>query len=104
MQVCDLREKRLDEEDMITEFQKTIEVLRKEKETLAKKQKLVEQGLQAVNSVGAREQWSRAPVRSSLNSDGVIRNGDIQANTDAFLYCPRYKGSAVIVVACGSTF
>ncbi|EFJ51830.1 hypothetical protein VOLCADRAFT_103323 [Volvox carteri f. nagariensis] len=48
--VCDLREKRLDEEDMIAEFQKTIEVLRKEKEALAKKQRLVEQGLAAVNA------------------------------------------------------
>ena len=48
--MCDLREKRLDEEDMIGEFQKTTEVLRKEKEQYAKKQRLVEQGLAAINS------------------------------------------------------
>lgn len=48
--VCDLREKRLDEEDMVAEFQKTIELLKKEKEGLSKKQRLVEQSLGAVNA------------------------------------------------------
>lgn len=46
--VCEQREKRLDEDDLITEFQKTIEVVKKEKETAAKKQKVVEQGLAAI--------------------------------------------------------
>ena len=46
--MCEQREKRLDEDDLITEFQKTIEVVKKEKETAAKKQKVVEQGLAAI--------------------------------------------------------
>jgi hypothetical protein len=50
--VCDLREKRLDEEELVTDFTKTIDVLKKEKEALAKKQKLVEQGLGVINQVG----------------------------------------------------
>lgn len=51
--MCDLREKRLDEEELIAEFSKTIELLKKEKDALAKKQKTVEQGLAAINSVSA---------------------------------------------------
>eukprot|EP00798_Chlamydomonas_sp_ICE-L_P007462 gene7462-603_t len=46
--VCDLRERRLDEEDLISEFQKATEALRKEKETHAKKQRLVEQTLATI--------------------------------------------------------
>nr|A8J1V4.1 RecName: Full=Cilia- and flagella-associated protein 44 [Chlamydomonas reinhardtii] len=67
--VCDLREKRLDEEDMIAEFTKTIEVLRKEKEALAKKQRLVEQGLAAVNADMAEFQKEK---QGRLNQVEVI--------------------------------
>ena len=40
--VCDLREKRLDQEDIITEFQKSIDAFNKERETYSKKQKTIE--------------------------------------------------------------
>ena len=49
--VCDLREKRLDEDDLITEFQKAMELLKKEKEMFAKKQRLLEQSLGAIQLV-----------------------------------------------------
>lgn len=47
--VCDLREKRLDQEDVIAEFQKGIDGLKKEKEQYSKKQKLVEIALAKIN-------------------------------------------------------
>uniref|UniRef100_A0A061QH80 Wd repeat-containing protein 52 n=2 Tax=Tetraselmis sp. GSL018 TaxID=582737 RepID=A0A061QH80_9CHLO len=47
--VCDLREKRLDQEDVIAEFQKIIESVKKEKEQYSKKQKLVETNLTKIN-------------------------------------------------------
>ena len=47
--VCDLREKRLDQEDVIGEFQKGIDTLKKEKEQYSKKQKLVETSLGKIN-------------------------------------------------------
>ena len=47
--VCDLREKRLDQEDVIGEFQKGIDTLKKEKEQYSKKQKLVETSLSKIN-------------------------------------------------------
>lgn len=115
VQVCDLREKRLDEEELITDFTKTIEVsaqphdtalhprcrlslslssfpftirwvmqttnmqltvplcllsspplqlLRKEKEALVKKQKVLEMGLSAINQVRALFliSWSTSSV------------------------------------------
>uniref|UniRef100_A0A7S1SJP0 Cilia- and flagella-associated protein 44 n=1 Tax=Tetraselmis chuii TaxID=63592 RepID=A0A7S1SJP0_9CHLO len=47
--VCDIREKRLDQEDVIAEFQKGIDNLKKEKEQFSKKQKVVESSLQKIN-------------------------------------------------------
>jgi len=47
--VCDIREKRLDQEDVIVEFQKGIDNLKKEKEQYSKKQKVVEGSLQKIN-------------------------------------------------------
>lgn len=61
-QVCDLREKRLDEEELIAEFTKTIDALRKDKEAQAKKQKLLEQGLAAINTVGGGWRLGRVGV------------------------------------------
>ena len=46
-----MREKRLDEDDLITEFQKAMELLKKEKEMFAKKQRLLEQSLGAIQLV-----------------------------------------------------
>lgn len=48
--VCDYREKRLDEEDLLAEFQKSIEQIKKDKEQASKKLKVVEQSLAAINS------------------------------------------------------
>ncbi|KAK9811670.1 hypothetical protein WJX72_008037 [[Myrmecia] bisecta] len=47
--VCDLREQRLDEEDRISEVNKAIELLKKEKETISKKQKVIDSVLKAIN-------------------------------------------------------
>ena len=46
--VCSLRERKLDEDDLISDFQKTVDAVRKDKENLSKKQKLVEQSLAAI--------------------------------------------------------
>ncbi|MEW5304835.1 MAG: hypothetical protein WDW36_007418 [Sanguina aurantia] len=50
LRVGELREKRLDQEDLITEFSKSIELLKKDKESLSKKQRLLETVLSAVNA------------------------------------------------------
>lgn len=47
--VCALRERKLDEDDLISDFQKTVDAVRREKENLSKKQKLVEQSLAAIH-------------------------------------------------------
>lgn len=52
--VCELREARLDEEDAAAEVARAAEGLRKEREVAAKKVRLVEQSLAAINTVGGR--------------------------------------------------
>jgi len=69
--VCDLREKRLDEEELIAEFTKTIETLRKEKEALVKKQKVLEMGLAAINQDITEFQKEK---QQALNQIDVIVN------------------------------
>ena len=44
-QVCELREKRLDQEEMLAEFQKAVDALKKEHEALQKKEKIVDAAL-----------------------------------------------------------
>ncbi|KAL1522827.1 hypothetical protein AB1Y20_017796 [Prymnesium parvum] len=43
--VCELREKRLEQEDVYTEFQKGVEQLKKENDTLIKKEKVIDKAL-----------------------------------------------------------
>ena len=45
VQVCELREARLDEEDAAVEVGKAMEQLKKERESLAKKERLMDQSL-----------------------------------------------------------
>ena len=47
--VCDLRERRLDQEEIITEFQRAMDQLKKDKDALTKKQKNIETGLKALD-------------------------------------------------------
>jgi len=47
--VCDLREKRLDQEDVISEFQKSIDAFKKEKDALGKKQKTNDNSITTVD-------------------------------------------------------
>ncbi len=44
-QVCELREKRLDQEEVLAEFQKAVEALKREKESLVKKDKVMDSAL-----------------------------------------------------------
>ena len=44
-QVCELREKRLDTEETLAEFQKAADTLKKDQEALTKKEKLIDQAL-----------------------------------------------------------
>mmetsp|Transcript_35408 Transcript_35408/g.86233 ORF Transcript_35408/g.86233 Transcript_35408/m.86233 type:complete len:323 (-) Transcript_35408:76-1044(-) len=44
-QVCELREKRLDQEEVLGEFQKAVEALKKDKESLVKKDKVMDAAL-----------------------------------------------------------
>ncbi|KAJ1483700.1 hypothetical protein T484DRAFT_1949413 [Baffinella frigidus] len=44
-QVCELREKRLDQEEMLSEFQKAVDLLKKENEALQKKDKIIDAAL-----------------------------------------------------------
>lgn len=48
--MCDLRERRLDEEDAAAEVQKVLDGLKRERELLLKKQKMIEQSLTAINT------------------------------------------------------
>jgi hypothetical protein len=48
--VCDQREKRLDEDDALAEVGKVMEGLRRDKEALAKKGRLVDTSLAAINA------------------------------------------------------
>ena len=48
--VCDLREKRLDQDDVINECQRSIDAFKKEKESLLKKQKIIEQSLRTIDA------------------------------------------------------
>jgi cilia- and flagella-associated protein 44 len=50
--VCELREQRLDEDDAAADIARQADGLRKEREVLSKKARLVEQGLGAINQVG----------------------------------------------------
>jgi hypothetical protein len=50
--VRELREHRLDEEEDAAEVAKEVEGVRKEREILTKKMKLLEQSLAAINQVG----------------------------------------------------
>ena len=50
--VVDLRERRLDEEDAAAEVNKSLETIKKERELLSKKAKVIEQSLAAINQVG----------------------------------------------------
>jgi cilia- and flagella-associated protein 44 len=47
-QVCELRERRLDQEEVLAEYQKAIEQLKKENDALVKKEKVIDAGLKAV--------------------------------------------------------
>lgn len=52
--VCDLRERRQEQEDLGSDCAKAAEVLRKEREQHSRKAKLVEQSMAAIDQVGAR--------------------------------------------------
>ena len=49
--MCELREQRLDEEDAAANLARASETLKKERELLAKKGRLIEQSLGAINQV-----------------------------------------------------
>jgi hypothetical protein len=72
--VCDLRERRLDQEDLAAECAKAQEALRKEREQQARRAKLVEQSLAAIEQVGRRLQCTgpqrAAAAQARLTSPG----------------------------------
>jgi exonuclease VII small subunit len=68
-QVCELREKRLDTEETLAEFQKAADTLKKDQEALTKKEKLIDQALkqtdgeiQTFQSFKQQKVWS-SPAR-----------------------------------------
>jgi len=67
--VCDLREKRLDQDDVIAEFQKSIEAFKKEKDALLKKQKTNEMSLKTIDK---EIQEFQKEKQNSLNQIDVI--------------------------------
>lgn len=71
--VCDLREKRLDEEELLNEFQKSIEQINKDKEQAAKKLKLVEQSLSAINSDMVEFQKEKQGELNKLDSVVMLK-------------------------------
>ena len=71
-QVCELREKRLDTEETLAEFQKAADTLKKDQEALTKKEKLIDQALkqtdgeiQTFQSFKQQKVWS-SPARPAL--------------------------------------
>ena len=49
-QVCELREKRLDQEEVLAEFQKALEALKKENDSLLKKDKAIDAAMVSTES------------------------------------------------------
>ena len=49
-QVCELREKRLDQEDVLADLQKAVEALKKDHEALVKKERVIDAALNASES------------------------------------------------------
>jgi hypothetical protein len=47
-QVCELREKRLDQEEVVGEMTRAVEALKRDKEALAKKEKIIDGALKQV--------------------------------------------------------
>jgi hypothetical protein len=64
--VCELREQRLDEEDAGADVAKQAEGVRKEREVLAKKGRVIEQSLSAINQVKGKTGWMRHTVAYRL--------------------------------------
>mmetsp|Transcript_31350 Transcript_31350/g.43492 ORF Transcript_31350/g.43492 Transcript_31350/m.43492 type:complete len:486 (+) Transcript_31350:207-1664(+) len=67
--VCDLREKRLDQEDVINEFQKSMDTFKKEKDTFSKKQKTIEGALKKIDEEIAEFQKDK---QNKLNAIDVV--------------------------------
>jgi septal ring factor EnvC (AmiA/AmiB activator) len=67
--VCDLREKRLDQEDVLAELQKAIDLFKKEHDLLSKKQKTVELGLKKIDEEIAQFQKEK---QNKLNDIDVM--------------------------------
>jgi len=67
--VCDLRERRLDQDEVATELQKMIDTLKKERDSLSKKQKLVETALKSIDGEIVEFQKEK---QSKLNEIDVV--------------------------------
>jgi len=69
-QVCELREKRLDQEEMLAEFQKAADTLKKDQEALMKKEKIIDQALKQTDDEIQQFQTFK---QQKLNEIQVIR-------------------------------
>ena len=67
--MCELRDKRLDQEEVYAEFQKSIEALKKENEALIKKEKLIDKNL---SDTEAEIQTFQTEKQRKLNELSVV--------------------------------
>eukprot|EP00741_Cyanophora_paradoxa_P024459 tig00022075_g23616.t1 len=83
--VCELRERRLDHEELLADFQKSIEGLRKENEALVKKEKLIDQGLHGVENDIQAFQTEKQRKLNELHVVITLKMHQIQCLLDGHL-------------------
>jgi len=84
-QVCELRERRLDHEDLLSDFQKSIEALRKENEALVKKEKVIDSGLHSVENEIQAFQTEKQRKLNELHVVITLKMHQIQCLVDGRL-------------------
>lgn len=94
--VCEVRERRLDEDDTIAELGRNQETLRKDKEGLNKKLKVVEQGLAAINQEIIEFQKDKQGRLNQIKTTVHLRLQQVQYLVDGRLL-PRDLTSALVI-------
>eukprot|EP00002_Diphylleia_rotans_P014287 TRINITY_DN2784_c0_g1_i6.p1 TRINITY_DN2784_c0_g1~~TRINITY_DN2784_c0_g1_i6.p1 ORF type:complete len:1834 (-),score=489.32 TRINITY_DN2784_c0_g1_i6:186-5687(-) len=83
--VCTLRERRLDQEDVLNEIQKSIEVLKKENDTLVKKEKVIDSALKAAEGEIQAFQTEKQQKLNELDVVLTLKLHQVQCLIDGVL-------------------
>ena len=90
--VCDLREKRLDQEDLISDIQKQTDTLKKEKDALNKKHKMVESSLKAINKDIVEFQKEKQGKLNEIDVIVTLKMHQVEYIVDGQLPADRSEG------------